>query len=142
MQHGGPEERMEVSHVFADEMYLFGFRVGKEFIEIKTFLFAVGFQSGEISHRRIKPDVEVLARRIRNSNAKVRRITRDVPVSKMSVGTQPFAVFGENFFLYAGETILAVPGCPFTQKFHTLWVREFEEVVRRRTQFRTRTRKC
>ena len=93
LQHGRPEQRMEVDDVLADEMHLpvrplrilTGLRVD-EGIEVQTALLAQRLQRGQVAHRGVQPHVEVLARRIRDGNAEVGLIARDVPVGQRVAG--------------------------------------------------------
>ena len=100
-QHGGPEQRMEVSDVLADEMDLLGARVRHERIKIAADFAEIIFQRSQIADRRIEPDVEILARLIRNLDTKVRRIAADIPVAQTAFTFQPFFAFIRHFGLQA-----------------------------------------
>ena len=66
-------------------------------------------EGGQVAHRRVHPDVEVLARRIGNLETEVGRIARDVPASQAVV--KPFLELVDHFTLQAtGGTALVKPG--------------------------------
>ena len=50
--------------------------------EVDALLREMRLEAREIADRRVEPDVEVLARRVRDRDAEVRRIARDVPVGE------------------------------------------------------------
>ena len=76
LQCGWPKQGVEVNNVLANKVNLFGvaFRVN-DGVVIKPCFFAIGFERCQIPDGGIEPDVEILARRIGNLNAKVRRVT-------------------------------------------------------------------
>ena len=88
-QHRRPEQRVEVDDVLADEVILLDVGRGHELVEAARFgrVRAAGgagievlLERRQIADRRVEPDVEVFARRVRDLDAEVRRIARDVPV--------------------------------------------------------------
>ena len=81
LEHGGPEQRVEVDNILADEMNLFGVIGRQKFFKRTCFAPGFGlaaveiiFQAGKVADRRIQPDVEVLARRVGDRNAEVGRV--------------------------------------------------------------------
>ena len=80
VQHGGPEERVEVDDVLADEVDLLRLFVGEDAFEVEALLVAVVLERGEVADGGVKPDVEVLARSVGNGDAEVRFVAGDVPV--------------------------------------------------------------
>lgn len=64
-----------------------------ELQEIDALGFAVCLQTGEVADRGIQPNVEEFARLIRDFNAEIRSVARDVPVAQISVLAQPFGCF-------------------------------------------------
>ena len=87
---------MEVDDVLADEVDLLDGRVGQELVEVRARRaracpVEVVLQRGEVADRRIEPDVEVLARRIRDLDAEVGRVARDVPVAEAACRPSPRA---------------------------------------------------
>lgn len=94
VQHGRPEERMEVDDVLADEVDLFRAFVGKDAFEVESLLVTVVLKRGEIADRCVKPYVEVLARSVRDGNAEIRFVAGNVPVGEVAVLAEPFIVLG------------------------------------------------
>ena len=100
MQHGGPEQRVEIGDVFADEVVLLGGRVGNEVAVAARFsagsqgaaLVEVVLQRGQIANGRVQPNVEVFARCVGNFDAEVGRVTGNVPIAQAAVA---FCVLGE-----------------------------------------------
>jgi hypothetical protein len=84
IQHRRPEQQVEGNDVLADEVYLLGRRVVEEGLEVDAFLAEVVLQAGQVADRRVQPDVEELARCIRNRDAEVGRVARDIPVGQFS----------------------------------------------------------
>src|ERR1700685_2805423 len=81
LQHRRPEQRVKIQNVLAYEVMHFGARVDiEEIVELKAGTGAQLREARQISDRRLEPDVEILARRVRNLEAEVRRVARDVPV--------------------------------------------------------------
>jgi len=120
-QRGRPEQSVEVEDVLADEVIHLG--LGIRFpvlIEIEAVLGAVVLERGEVTNRRIEPDVEELARRIGNFKAEVGRVARDVPVAQ--IACQPFLHFVGGFGLQ-GTRLRG----PLLQE--TLTFAELEEIV-------------
>ena len=65
MQHGGPEQGVEIENIFADKVVHLGLAVGFEvFVEIDTDAVAQVFKRRHVADGRVQPDVEVFARRI------------------------------------------------------------------------------
>ncbi len=158
MQHRRPEEHVEIDDVLADEVHLFRGRVGKKRLEIQAALRAQGLERGEIADRRIEPDIEILARRIGNLDAEIRRVARDVPVGEAAcrgfaavvcavcvragvaagtgaVGTdvvhvaEPFARLGDDFGLQARLAPAIALARPLAQVLHAARVGQAEEVM-------------
>ena len=81
MQRGGPEQRVKGHDVLADEVVLLGRRVGQKGLVVlraergvtSEFDEAV-FERSQVADWRVEPDVEVLARRVRNLDAEVGRV--------------------------------------------------------------------
>ena len=138
VQHGRPEERVEINDVLADEVNLFGVRTRQFLHEIESLLGAIGFEAGQVADRRIKPNVEVLAGCIRDFNAEIGGIARNVPVGKIAV--EPFVIFGENFSLHAGFAVGAIAHRPVFEEGLCTRIRQAEEVVRGGLQNRYGTR--
>ena len=73
-EHRGPEQRVEINDVLADEVNLLGGRIGEKFLEIDARTRAVIFKAREITYRRIQPHIKIFARRVGNRNAEVGRV--------------------------------------------------------------------
>ena len=129
VQHRGPEERVKVDDVLADEVNLFGIRVRELGGKVKPLLGAVGLEACKVADRGVEPDVEVLARRIGNFNAEVGRVARDVPVGEVAA-LEPLLVLGKHFGLHAVDAVGALALRPLTQELDGARVGELEEVVR------------
>ena len=119
-EHRGPEQRVEIDDVLADEVVHLGVAAGLPVaVEIAARAAAVLQQARQVADRRVEPDVEVLACLAGNLEAEVRLVARDVPVA------QPRA---EPFVELGGHRRLQPPGAgPFAQ--HRLEVAELEEQV-------------
>ena len=133
LQHRRPEQRVEVDDVLADEVNLLDVRRGEEFLEaaqlaLRARLAAVEvvLERGEIADRRIEPHVEVFAGRVRNRDAEVRRIARDVPVAErlVAAAAQPFARLVGDRRLQPSRRVE-----PALQELDALRIGELEEVV-------------
>ena len=142
MQHGRPEQGVEIGDVFADEVILLGGGVGHKFF-IAACLAAGGqraafveivFQRGQVADGRIQPHIEILARRIGNLDAEIGRIAADVPVAQAArlhavfVGGfgKPFLDLVQHFGLQGAFAVR-----PLLQKLGAARVAQREEVVLR-----------
>src|SRR6202012_1735899 len=77
LEHRGPEQRVKVQDVLADEVVRLGRRIrGQEILESQSGALAELREAAEIAYRGVEPHVEVLAGRIGNLEAEIRRITR------------------------------------------------------------------
>ena len=143
LQHGRPEQRVEVDDVLADEMHLTvrplriltGLRID-EGIEVQAALLAQRLQRRQVAHRGVQPHVEVLARRIRDGNAEVGLIARDVPVGQRVAGA--FALGGFPIGCIAAQPFARLVGHlglqpalrqPVMQELAAARIGEAEEVV-------------
>ena len=90
MQHGRPEQGVEVDDVLADEMVQFSPGVGSpEGVKVEfRAACAQVLEAGHVADRGVEPDVEVLAGFAGNLEAEVGGITADVPFLQFVV--QPF----------------------------------------------------
>ena len=140
LEHRRPEERVKVDDVLADEVNLFGRRIGEFLFKVESRLGAERLEACEVPHGGVEPHVEIFARGIRNFNAEIRGIAGNIPVGHAAVGAEPFFVLGEHFGLYAGFAVRAVAARPFAQKFNRARVGQFEEVVRGLLDDRRRAR--
>ena len=132
LQHRGPEQRVEVDDVLADEVVLVDVGALQERREIDAALRQMRLEAREIADGGVEPDVEILARRVGNRNAEVRRIARDVPVGQplAALGravAQPFERLVRHFGLQASRLL-----GPFLQERDAGGVGEPEEEVIRR----------
>ena len=81
LEHRGPEQRVKIQDVLADEVVQLGRRIrGQEIVELQSGARAELREAAEISDRRVEPDVEVLAGRIGDLEAEIRRVARNVPI--------------------------------------------------------------
>ena len=115
-----PEQGVEIEDVLANEMVELGLAAGLPvFVEVQPGLAGEVLETGHVADRRIEPDIEILARRIRNLEAEIRRIARDIPVRQ--TGCEPFAHLVGGFGLQRAGT------CPALEEFLALG--QLEEVM-------------
>ena len=128
-EHSGPKQGVKGHDVFADEVVLLQGRVGHVGVVVLAALFQQVFQRSQITHRRVEPYIKVLARRIGNFNAEVRRVTRDVPVAQAFAGRAiGVGSNGEPFFDLVGHFRLQFSVLrPLLKKGHAARVRQLEE---------------
>ena len=90
---------MEIHDVFADEVIKLGIAVfAPETVEINVALtFTQIFERRHITDRRIQPNVEIFAFRIRNLETKIWRIAGNIPLLKTRF--KPFLHFVNHFRL-------------------------------------------
>ncbi len=138
LQHGGPEQRVEVHDVLADEVNLFGVAVGVEQgVEVHALDRAIRLERRQVAHRRVQPDVEILARRVGDFDAEVGGIAGNVPVAQLGLAvfaTQPLARLRQHFGL---QMLAAVPvraRGPLLQEFNAARVGQLEEEMVGRLQ--------
>jgi hypothetical protein len=127
VQHGRPEQRVEVDDVLADEVHLLDRRIGQVGVDIVPAPGEQVGERGEVAHGRVEPDVEVLARRVGDLDAEVGRVARDVPVAQAAA-----AVFGlgEPFADLVGHLGLQLAVLrPLFEEGHAARVGQAEEVV-------------
>ena len=131
VQHGRPEQRVKVEDVLADEVVLLGGAVGPRPLgKIQALTYADLLEAGVVADRRIEPDVEVLARRVRDLEAEVGRVARDVPVAQLG-----FAAFLAHPLPHLVARLRLQPVgvlCPLAQKGLAARVGQLEEMVLRR----------
>ena len=95
LQGGRPKERMEIEDVLADEMNHLragGLRrrgVGESREVDRRPAIAQVAEAAQVADGRIEPDVKILAGRVRDLEAEVGRVARDVPI--VEAGVEPFA---------------------------------------------------
>ena len=83
MQHGRPEQGVEIEDVFADEVVHLGLAVGFEvFVEIDADAVAQVLERRHVAHGRVQPHVEIFARRVGDFETEIRRVAADVPVGQ------------------------------------------------------------
>ena len=98
-QHRRPEEGVEVENVLADEVIQLGLAaLAPEIVKLELGLRAQVLETCHVADRRIQPHVEILSRGIRNLEAEIRSVARDVPV--LEAGGEPFVELVRHFRLY------------------------------------------
>ena len=131
MQHGGPEQGVEIEDVFADEVVHLGLAVGFEvFVEIDADAVAQVFKRRHVADGRVQPDVEVFARCVGDFKTEIRRVAGDVPVGQggFFAFAQPFFHFVEGFGLQMGLAVVRiVAGSPCFEEVGAF--AQFEEEV-------------
>ncbi len=133
LEHCGPEQGVKRHDVFANEVVLLQVRQGHIGVKIFATLFQQVFKRRQITHRRIQPDVKIFAGCIRDLNAKVGRITADVPVAQtFALATVGVATNAEPLLDLVGDFGLQLTVlCPLLQKRNAARIRQFEEKVLR-----------
>ena len=147
MQHGGPEQGVKGDDVFADEVVLLQLVVGHVGVVVFAAFVQQVLQRRQVAHGRVEPHIKVFGwcpidRRIRDFDAKVRRVTRDVPVAQAFAGAAiGVGAHGEPLFDLVGHFGLQFAVLrPLFQKRDAAWVRQFEEEVLRAFQLGLGTR--
>ena len=81
LKHGGPEQRVEIDDVLADEVMQFGAGVGvPEGVEVEVVAGVRQIlEARHVADRRVHPDVEVLVLGAGNEKAEVGGVPGDVP---------------------------------------------------------------
>ena len=95
MQHGGPEQGVEIRDVFANKVVLLNVGVVDVGVVVHTDLGQIIFERCQVANGRIEPHIKIFAGCVWNFNAEIRRIAADVPVSQAAL---TFFVFGKPFF--------------------------------------------
>ena len=102
-QHAGPEQAVEIDDVFTDEVIDLSLAIFFPVVlKVHSGVVAMGFEAGQIANRRIQPDIKVLARCIWNLEAKVGRITADIPWHQPRI--QPLSQFVRHLRLQASRS--------------------------------------
>src|SRR5690606_34449605 len=65
LQHGGPEQGVEINDVLADEVHLLGVagRVDQG-VEVQSLPVAIGLERGQIAYGGVQPDVKIFTWRV------------------------------------------------------------------------------
>ena len=99
-QHCWPEQAVEVNDVFTDEVVQLGigifFPVFVEADGVAALVTQI-LERPHVANRRIQPDVEIFARRVRDFEAKVGRIAGDIPL--LQTGFEPLLHFVRDLLL-------------------------------------------
>ena len=80
VQHGRPEQRVEIRDVLADEVVDFGLRAAPPVVQLLALPPAPLQRRADVADRGVEPDVPVVAGAVGNLEAEVRRRPRNVPV--------------------------------------------------------------
>ncbi len=80
IQHGRPEQAVEVDDVLADKVVKLGVGIRfPVFVEVQAFPVAQILEAGHVADGRVQPDIEILARVTGDLEAEVGRFPGDVP---------------------------------------------------------------
>ena len=71
LEHSRPEQRVEISDVFADEVVDLGFWVFPPVVQVLSVGVAVLLSGGDVSDRGVEPDVPVIAGAVGDLKTKV-----------------------------------------------------------------------
>ncbi len=100
LQHGRPEEGVEVKNVFANKVVLLHRRIfSNEAFKVTARVGAELFQACVIANRCVKPDIEIFTWGTWNFKTEIGRIARDVPISKTTFFAKPLFQFVAGFGL-------------------------------------------
>jgi hypothetical protein len=81
---------MEVNDIFADKVVELGVTTGQPIaVKIRASALAVIIPAGDITDRRIEPNVEILSRMSGDFKAKIGGVAADIPVLQSRIN--PFA---------------------------------------------------
>ena len=99
LEHGGPEQGVEVDDIFTDKVIQLGFAVFIP-VMIKIYAFSVAqvFKAGHVANRRIQPHIKILAWGIGYFEAKVGGVAADIPF--LQAAFQPFTQLVSHFWLH------------------------------------------
>ena len=123
VEHGRPEQGVEVGDVLADEVVQLGGAVGSPpGVEVGAGALAPVFEAGHVADGGVQPHVEVLAGCVRDLETEIGRVAADVPV--LQAGLEPLAQLVGDFGLH----VFALQS-PLAQ--HGLELAEGEEEVLR-----------
>ena len=106
MQHGGPEQGVEIRDVFANEVVLLDLGVVDVGVVVHTNFAQIVFERSQIANGCIEPHVKIFAGCVRNFNAEVRRVAADVPIAQAAL---TLFVFGEPLFDFVQHFGLQAP---------------------------------
>ena len=114
IQHGGPEQAVEVDDVLADEVVqLGGGFLAPVVVEAQAFAVAVVLEAGHVADGGVQPDVEVLARVAGDFETEVGGFAGNIPGLQVF---DPFLQFVGHLLLQrAGASPLAQQGLEFRQ---------------------------
>ena len=125
LEHRWPEERVKIGDVLADEVT----DLNRGIVEASIAVFRPPFarrsdnlphracirQTGDVPHRSIDPDIEIISRCVGNFETEIRRWTTDVPIAQFFIqkcAVQPI----RNLWLERPRAIVAVTARPFFQE--------------------------
>ena len=95
LQHGGPEERMEVGDVLADEVVDLGLGAPPPVVELLAVPIAPLLGRGDVADGGVEPDVPVVAGAVGNLETEVGGRPRDVPIAERLVEEVALEVIGD-----------------------------------------------
>ena len=96
LEHAGPEQRVEVRDVLADEvMNLASSAIFHQSSSFSPVRLHHCLRAGDVADRGVEPDVPVVARAIGNLEAEVRGRPRDVPVAERLAEEMALEVVGD-----------------------------------------------
>ena len=130
LEHAGPEQRVEVRDVFADEMVNLAIFRAPPIVEFLACAIAPLLRRGHVADRRVEPHVPIVAGAVGNFEAEIRGRARDVPIAERLAEEMALQVVGD-----LGLQVLARLRPLFQE---TVQLFEFDEQVRRLAQLRRR----
>jgi len=130
LQHGRPEQGVEIGDVLADEVHLLHRRVIHIAVVVHADFAQVVLERGQVADRGVQPDVEIFARSVRDFDAEVGGVARNVPVAQAALAVlvllEPFLDLVQHF----GLQVAGLAG-PVFQEFDATRVAQLEKVMLR-----------
>ena len=125
LQHGGPKQGVKVQDIFANKVVLLNIRVRRNKpVKVASGVAAEFLKTCVIADWGVKPDIKVFAWCIRDFEAKIGRITGDIPVAETSLLSKPFLEFIARLRLKA-----RIVDSPLTKEVGAAGIRESEKIM-------------
>ena len=95
LQHAGPEQRVEVRDVLADEVVNLAIGRSPPIVELLARAIAPLLRRGHVADRRVEPHVPIVAGAVGNLETEVRGRPRDVPIAERLAEEVALQVVGD-----------------------------------------------
>ena len=130
LQHAGPEQRVKVRDVLADEVVNLAIGRPPPIVELLARAIAPLLRRCHVADRRVEPHVPIVAGAIGNLEAEIRRGPRDVPIAQRLAQKMALQIVGDLRLQVLARLR------PLFQK--SVQLLELDEQVRRLANFRRR----